>query len=365
MKEAIDKMDKRIYVAGHCGLVGSAIERALRKRGYTEIITRTHAELELTDQEQVREFFATEAIDEVYLAAARVGGIYANNTFPAEFIYENLAVQTSVIHEAWRNQVRKLLFLGSSCIYPRLAPQPIQEASLMSGALEPTNEPYAIAKIAGIKLCESYNRQYGTDYRSVMPTNLYGAGDNYHEQNSHVIPALLRRFHEAKVNDAASVLIWGTGTPRREFLYVDDMADACVHIMELGKEVYQSHTSPMSSHINIGSGTDISIRELAELIAKTVGYRGEIKFDTSKPDGSPRKWLDIHCLQSFGWSPSVDLERGLLETYFSYCRDLAQHTRRSHARALDHESQRRRQAFIFREAFFEPAGRVTAQGLNQ
>lgn len=358
-------MEKRIYVAGHCGLVGSAIERALRKRGYTNIVTRTHAELELTDQEQVRHFFANEAIDEVYLAAARVGGIYANNTFPAEFIYENLAVQTSVIHEAWRNHVGKLLFLGSSCIYPRLAPQPIQEAALMTGALEPTNEPYAIAKIAGIKLCESYNRQYGTDFRSVMPTNLYGAGDNYHEQNSHVIPALLRRFHEAKMNGEAAVLIWGTGTPRREFLYVDDMAEACVHIMELEKTVYQSHTAPMSSHINIGSGKDISIRELAELISKTVGYRGNIEFDTSKPDGTPRKWLDIRCLQSFGWEPGVDLEQGLQETYFSYCRDLAQNTRRSHARALDHASQKRRQAFSFGDGFFKSTGRETAQGLNQ
>jgi GDP-L-fucose synthase len=357
-------LDKRIYIAGHCGLVGSAIERALRKRGYTEIVTRTHAELELTSQEQVREFFSNEAIDEVYLAAARVGGIYANNAFPAEFIYQNLAVQTSVIHEAWRTNVRKLLFLGSSCIYPRMATQPIKEEALMTGALEPTNEPYAIAKIAGIKLCESYNRQYGTDYRSVMPTNLYGSGDNYHEQNSHVIPALLRRFHEAKMNGAASVSIWGTGTPRREFLYVDDMAEACVHIMNLEKEIYQSNTSAMSSHINIGSGVDISIGELAKLIATTVGYTGKIEFDSSKPDGTPRKWLDINCLQNFGWAPSVDLERGLMETYFSYCRDLTENTRRSHARALDDASQKKRQAFMFGEPRFKTASRDRSESIN-
>jgi GDP-L-fucose synthase len=344
-------LNKKIYVAGHRGLVGSAIVRSLRNQGYTEIITREHAELELTDQEQVRNFFSSEAIDEVYLAAARVGGIYANNAFPAEFIYENLVLETNVIHEAWRNKVGKLLFLGSSCIYPRMAPQPIEEGYLMKGELEPTNEPYAVAKIAGIKLCESYNRQYGTDYRSVMPTNLYGSGDNYHEQHSHVIPALLRRFHEAKMNDLASVVIWGTGTPRREFLYVDDMAEACVHVMELDKEVYQSNTSPMSSHINIGSGKDIPIKDLAELIAKVVGYRGKIEYDSSKPDGTPRKWLNIDCLQRFGWTPSVDLEEGLIETYFSYCRDMAQNTRRSHARALDLKSQRRRQGFLFENEF--------------
>lgn len=356
---------KRIYVAGHCGLVGSAIVRALKKRGYTEIITRTHDELELTNQEQVRDFFAEEAIDEVYLAAARVGGIYANNIFPAEFIYQNLVVQTNVIHEAWRNNVRKLLFLGSSCIYPRMAPQPIDEGCLMKGELEPTNEPYAMAKIAGIKLCESYNRQYGTDYRSVMPTNLYGSGDNYHPQNSHVIPALLRRFHEAKTNDAASVVIWGTGTPRREFLYVDDMAEASVHIMELEDDIYQSHTSPMSSHINIGTGKDIAISDLAELIAKTVGYQGEIEFDTSKPDGTPRKCLDISCLQSLGWTPSIDLENGLIETYFSYCRDSIQNTRRSHARALDLESQKRRHEFSFNNTLSKSINNIIPEGLRQ
>lgn len=356
---------KRIYVAGHCGLVGSAIVRALKKRGYTEIITRTHDELELTNQEQVRDFFAEEAIDEVYLAAARVGGIYANNTFPAEFIYQNLVVQTNVIHEAWRNNVRKLLFLGSSCIYPRMAPQPIDEGCLMKGELEPTNEPYAMAKIAGIKLCESYNRQYGTDYRSVMPTNLYGSGDNYHPQNSHVIPALLRRFHEAKTNDAASVVIWGTGTPRREFLYVDDMAEASVHIMELEDDIYQSHTSPMSSHINIGTGKDIAISDLAELIAKTVGFQGRIEFDTSKPDGTPRKCLDISCLQSLGWTPSVDLKNGLIETYFSYCRDSIQNTRRSHARALDLASQKKRQEFSFNNTLSRSINNIIPEGLRQ
>lgn len=348
-------LNKRIYVAGHCGLVGSAIVRALKKRGHNNIVTRKHTQLELTDQAQVRDFFANEMIDEVYLAAARVGGIYANNTYPAEFMYENIIIQANVIHEAWRNNVKKMLFLGSSCIYPRMAAQPIEESSLMKGELEPTNEPYAMAKIAGIKLCESYNRQYGTDYRSVMPTNLYGAGDNYHEQNSHVIPALLRRFHEAKINNDASVVIWGTGTPRREFLYVDDMADASIHVMELDSDVYRSHTSPMSSHINIGSGEDIAIHELAKLIAKTVGYDGNIEFDTSKPDGTPRKWLNISCLQGLGWTPGVDLESGLTETYFSYCRDLSQHARRSHARALDHTSRERRQQFVLSQPLSIPS----------
>jgi GDP-L-fucose synthase len=364
-KRMENDLHKRIYVAGHTGLVGSAIVRALHKRGYTDIVTRSHAELELTDQEQVRDFFANEDIDEVYLAAARVGGIYANNTFPAEFIYQNLVVQTNIIHEAWRNNVRKLLFLGSSCIYPRMAPQPITEASLMQGELEPTNEPYAMAKIAGIKLCESYNRQYGTDYRSVMPTNLYGAGDNYHAQNSHVIPALLRRFHEAKINDEPTVVIWGSGTPRREFLYVDDMAEASVHIMELDSELYQAHTSPMASHINIGTGNDITISELAMLIGKIVGYRGRIEFDASKPDGTPRKWLDVSCLDKLGWRPSVDLERGLIETYFSYCRDSIENTRRAHARALDLESQKRRQAFSYNPISLQQSvGISAAEGMR-
>jgi GDP-L-fucose synthase len=308
-------LNKRIYVAGHRGLVGSAIVRALRKRDYTDIVTRTHAELELTDQKQVAEFFASEQIDEVYLAAARVGGIYANNTYPAEFIYDNLMVQSNVIHEAWRNGVRKLLFLGSSCIYPRLAEQPMKEEYLMSGALEPTNEPYAIAKIAGIKMCESYNRQYGTDFRSVMPTNLYGPGDNYHPENSHVIPALIRRFHDAKVNGAHKVVIWGTGTPRREFLYVDDMADACVHVMELHRDTYEKHTTSMLSHINVGTGEDVTIREVAEIIKKVVDYKGDIEFDSSKPDGTPRKLMNTAKLSSLGWRPGMRLGEGIKETY--------------------------------------------------
>ena len=309
---------KRIYVAGHRGLVGSAIVRTLQRQGYTNIVTRTHAELELSDQVQVRAFFESERIDEVYLAAARVGGIHANNTYPAEFIYDNMMVQANVVHEAWRNGVQKLLFLGSSCIYPRLAEQPIKEEYLMSGSLEPTNEPYAMAKIAGIKLCESYNRQYGTDYRSVMPTNLYGPGDNYHPENSHVIPALIRRFHEAKASRAESVVIWGSGTPRREFLYVDDMAEACLHVMDLEHEVYASHTTPMQSHINVGCGEDVAIRELASVIKDVVGYQGRIDFDTTKPDGTPRKLLDVSKIKSLGWQARVQLKEGLERTYGAY-----------------------------------------------
>lgn len=296
-------------------MVGSAIVRALRQRGHTEIVTRTHAELDLIDQGQVRSFFSSERIDEVYLAAARVGGIHANNTYPADFIYDNLMVQANVIHEAWRNGVKKLLFLGSSCIYPRLAEQPIKEEYLMTGALEPTNEPYAIAKIAGIKLCESYNRQYGTDYRSVMPTNLYGPGDNYHPENSHVVPALIRRFHEAKLNQAARVTIWGTGTPMREFLYVDDMAAASIHVMNLDKSTYVAHTEPMQSHINVGYGNDVTIAQLAHTVAKVVGYQGEISFDTSKPDGAPRKLMDSKRLNNLGWQAKVGLEQGLAMAY--------------------------------------------------
>jgi GDP-L-fucose synthase len=308
-------LNKRIYVAGHRGLVGSAIVRNLKKRGYTDIVTRTHAELELTDQAQVRAFFQSQNIEEVYLAAAKVGGIHANNTYPAEFIYDNMMVQANVIHEAWRAGVKRLLFLGSSCIYPRLAEQPIKEEYLMAGSLEPTNEPYAIAKIAGIKTCESYNRQYGVDYRSVMPTNLYGPGDNYHPENSHVIPALIRRFHEAKLSGAPKVTIWGTGTPRREFLYVDDMADASVHVMELDRAIYDQNTTPMLSHINVGTGEDVTIREVAELIRKAVGYEGEIDYDTSKPDGTPRKLMDTAKLTALGWKPGVRLGEGLAETY--------------------------------------------------
>jgi len=307
-----------IYVAGHNGLVGSAIVRVLRAQGHTNIVTRSHAELELTDQAQVREFFRSERIDQVYLAAAKVGGIHANNTYPAEFIYDNMMVQANVVHEAWRNGVNKLLFLGSSCIYPRLAQQPIKEEYLMSGMLEPTNEPYAMAKIAGIKLCESYNRQYGTDYRSVMPTNLYGPGDNYHPENSHVIPALMRRFHEAKVNGAPEVVIWGSGKPMREFLYVDDMAEASVYVMNLDHDTYAANTDPMHSHINVGTGEDVTIADLARLVGETVGYRGRIGFDTTKPDGTPRKLLDVSKLKSLGWQARTPLPEGLRRAYAAF-----------------------------------------------
>lgn len=308
----------RIYVAGHRGMVGAAIVRLLQAHGYTDIVTRTHAELDLTDQVKVRAFFAAEKIDQVYLAAAKVGGIHANNTYSAEFIYQNLMIQTNVIHQAWCSGVKKLLFLGSSCIYPRLAGQPMLENALLSGNLEPTNEPYAIAKIAGIKLCESYNRQYGTDYRSVMPTNLYGPGDNYHPENSHVIPALIRRFHEAKINNGERVVIWGSGTPMREFLYVDDMAEASVHVMQLDGTTYCAHTSPMQSHINVGTGEDTTICELAQLVSKVIGYSGRIEFDTSKPDGPPKKLLDISKLKSLGWRPRTRLEAGLKQAYQAY-----------------------------------------------
>ena len=266
----------------------------------------------------MRAFFASEKIDEVYLAAAHVGGIHANNTYPAEFIYQNLMMEANVIHEAWHSGVQKLLFLGSSCIYPRLAEQPIKEEYLLTGPLEPTNEPYAIAKIAGIKLCESYNRQYGTDYRSVMPTNLYGPGDNYHPENSHVIPALIRRFHEAKINGAEKVVVWGTGAPRREFLYVDDMAEASVYVMELERATYSAHTEPMQSHINVGTGEDVKIGEVAVMIGKVVGYEGVIEFDAGKPDGTPRKLLDISSIVNLGWIPRIDLLQGINSTYTDY-----------------------------------------------
>jgi len=306
---------QKIYVAGHRGMVGSAILRVLESQGQTNIITRTHAELDLTDQAAVRAFFEVEKPDQVYLAAAKVGGIHANNTYPAEFIYQNLMIEANIIHAAHTNGVQKLLFLGSSCIYPKLAPQPMREDALLTGTLEATNEPYAIAKIAGIKLCESYNRQYGRDYRSVMPTNLYGPGDNYHPENSHVIPALIRRLHEAKVNNAESVLIWGSGTPKREFLYVDDMAVASVHVMNLDKLTYDQHVLPMLSHINVGCGQDITIRELAEAIGKVIGYTGEISFDPSKPDGTPRKLMDSTRLNALGWQAKVALEEGLVRAY--------------------------------------------------
>ncbi len=309
----------KIYVAGHRGMVGSAIVRTLQVQGQTNIVTRTHAELDLTNQGEVNAFFAAEKPDQVYLAAAKVGGIHANNTYPAEFIYQNLMMQANVIEAAFQSGVKKLLFLGSSCIYPRLASQPMKEDALLTGTLEPTNEPYAIAKIAGIKLCESYNRQYGAsygvDYRSVMPTNLYGPGDNYHPENSHVIPALIRRFHEAKANNIPAVTIWGTGTPKREFLHVDDMAAASVHVMNLPKTTYDQHAQPMLSHINVGCGEDITIGELAATIARVINYQGEIVFDTSKPDGAPRKLMDISRLSSLGWKAEVGLEVGLNLAY--------------------------------------------------
>lgn len=309
----------KIFVAGNRGMVGSAICRALMQGGLTHILTRTHDELDLTNQLSVQHFFEKEKPDYVYLAAAKVGGIHANNTYPADFIYQNLMIQANVIHSAFQNGVKKLLFLGSSCIYPRMARQPMTEADLLSGSLEATNEPYAIAKIAGIKLCESYNRQFGdshgVDYRSVMPTNLYGPGDNYHPENSHVIPALIKRFYEAKLKNAPSVSIWGTGTPKREFLYVDDMAAACIHVMNLDKAIYTKHTKPMLGHINVGYGEDITIRELAEFIGKTVGYQGEITFDHTKPDGAPRKLMDSARLNALGWKPQVNLEIGLDAAY--------------------------------------------------
>lgn len=311
----MSQFQKRIFVAGHRGMVGSAIVRCLVEQGYSNIISRSRAELDLTDQAQVRAFFAEEKPQEVYVAAAKVGGIHANNSYPAEFIYSNLMVEANVIHEAWRNGVSKLLFLGSSCIYPRLAAQPMSEDALLTGKLEPTNEPYAIAKIAGIKLCESYNRQYGCDFRSVMPTNLYGPGDNYHPENSHVLPAMIRRFHEAKLSDAPAVVIWGTGSPKREFLYVDDMARACVHVMDLPRDTYAACTEVTTSHINVGTGEDLSIAELASLVSEVVGYQGEIRYDTGKPDGAPRKLLDISRIRELGWTPEVSLRDGVTRAY--------------------------------------------------
>jgi len=311
----------KIYVAGHRGMVGSSIVRQLLANGTKadQIIVKSHKELDLTSQAAVQSFFVREKPDQVYLAAAKVGGIHSNNTYPAEFIYDNLMIEANVINSAFINGVKKLLFLGSSCIYPKLAGQPMREDALLTGTLESTNEPYAVAKIAGIKLCESYNRQYGEthgiDYRSVMPTNLYGPGDNYHPENSHVIPGLIRRFHEAKVSGASSVTVWGSGKPRREFLYVDDMARACVHVMNLEKRVYDQHTQPMLSHINVGFGQDVTIRELAETIQKVIGFTGEINFDTGKPDGTPRKLMDSERLNNLGWQAAVDLEDGLLLAY--------------------------------------------------
>src|ERR1035437_5918034 len=316
---------RKIYVAGPHGMGGSAIVRILQQQGQTNIVTRTHAELDLIDQAAVRDFMQREQPVQVILAAAKVGGIHANNTYPAEFIYQNLMMEANIIHSAWLNGVQKLLFLGSSCIYPKLASQPMREDALLTGTLEPTNEPYAVAKIAGIKLCESYNRQYGQshgiDYRSVMPTNLYGPGDSYHPENSHVIPALIRRFHEAKVSHAPSVTIWGTGTPRREFLYVDDMAAASVHVMNLPKAIYDAHTQPMQSLINIGYGADITIAEAAHAVSQAVGFKGKIELGPTKPDGTPRKLMDSSRLNALGWQAKVSLAEGLAATY----QDFLQH----------------------------------------
>jgi len=315
-------LNAKIFVAGHRGMVGSAIVRELQSQGYVNILTRTHEQLDLTNQAAVQNFFATEKPNQVYLAAAKVGGIYANNTFPADFIYQNLIIECNVIHQAFVSGVQKLLFLGSSCIYPKFAVQPMAEDALLTGKLESTNEPYAIAKIAGIKLCESYNRQYGQshgiDYRSVMPTNLYGPGDNYHPEHSHVIPALIRRFHEAKEQGATQVAIWGTGTPKREFLYVDDMAAACIFVMNIDKTIYLKETEPMQSHLNVGFGSDVSIAELANTVAKTIGYEGQIIFDPSKPDGAPRKWMNSSKLNQLGWKAKVPLTEGLNKAYQAF-----------------------------------------------
>jgi len=311
----MSNFNQKIYVAGHQGMVGSSIVRNLNNKGYVNIVSYTHQELDLTDQAAVHQFFEEEKPDQVYLAAAKVGGIHANHTYPAEFIYINLMIEANIIHAAYASGVKKLLFLGSSCIYPKLANQPMTEESLLSGYLEESNEPYAIAKIAGIKLCESYNRQYDLDYRSVMPTNLYGPGDNYHPENSHVIPALIRRFHEAKVKGNTSVTIWGSGKPRREFLYVDDMAEASVFVMELDQKKYQSQVEFMRSHLNVGFGSDIAIHELAAIIKKVTGFEGLIQFDSKKPDGSPQKLMDSSRLNKLGWHAKTQLELGLIKAY--------------------------------------------------
>ena len=306
---------KRVYVAGHRGMVGSAIARQLDEKVDYEVVTRTHKELDLTNQQAVENFFQQEKIDQVYLAAAKVGGIHANNEYPAQFIYDNLMIECNVVHSAYKAGIDRLLLLGSSCIYPKYANQPMRESELLTGILEPTNEPYAIAKIAGIKLCESYNRQYGTHYRSVMPTNLYGEGDNFHPLNSHVIPALIRRFHEAKVQQAESVAIWGSGKAMREFLHVEDMAAASVYVMDLGDETYEANTDPRLSHINVGTGEDITINQLAEIIKEVVGFQGELQFDKTKPDGAPRKLLDVSRLRGLGWTPTIELKPGLARAY--------------------------------------------------
>ena len=308
-------LNDKIYIAGHRGLVGSAIVRQLEERGFTNLLMRTHKELDLTNQAQVQNFFQQQKPDYVILAAAKVGGIHANNTYPADFIYQNMMIEANVINAAYENKVKRLLFLGSTCIYPKAVEQPMREDALLTDVLEPTNEPYALAKIAGIKLCESYNRQHGTDFRSVMPTNLYGVNDNFHPENSHVIPALMRRFHEAKMNNDPEVVVWGTGNAMREFLYVDDMAAASLFVLELDEETYQANTKPMLSHINVGTGKDVTIREMAETMKDVVGYTGKLTFDTVKPDGAPRKLIDVTRLKKMGWKYSVDLKEGLATTY--------------------------------------------------
>jgi len=315
------KLNDKIYITGHRGLVGSAIVRQLEARGFTNLLMRTHKELDLTIQAQVQSFFQQEKPDYVILAAAKVGGIYANNTYPADFIYQNLMIQTNVINSAYENKVKRLLFLGSTCIYPKAVKQPMREDALLTDVLEPTNEPYALAKIAGIKLCESFNRQYGTDFRSVMPTNLYGSNDNFHPENSHVIPALIQRMHKAKVNDDQEVTVWGTGNAMREFLYVDDMAKASLFVLELDKQMYNTNTHPMLSHINVGTGKDVTIREVAEAIKKVVKYKGKIRFDATKSDGALRKLTDVSRLSSMGWTYDISLEEGLKNTYNWYIKN--------------------------------------------
>ena len=314
-------LNDKIYIAGHRGLVGSAIVRQLESRGFTNLLMRTHKELDLTNQAQVQDFFQKEQPDYVILAAAKVGGIHANNTYPADFIYQNMMIEANVINAAYENKVKRLLFLGSTCIYPKAVEQPMREDALLTDVLEPTNEPYALAKIAGIKLCESYNRQHGTDFRSVMPTNLYGINDNFHPENSHVIPALMRRFHEAKVNNDAEVVVWGTGNAMREFLYVDDMAQASLFVLELDEQTYQANTKSMLSHINVGTGTDVTIREMAETMKQVVGFKGDLSFDTTKPDGAPRKLIDVSRLSDMGWNYSVNLKDGLSQTYKWYLKN--------------------------------------------
>ena len=318
-------LNNKIYVAGHKGLVGSAIVRQLKSRGFSNLLVRTHKDLDLTNQAQVKKFFEQEKPDYVILAAAKVGGIYANNTYPADFIYQNIMIEANVINSAYQNNVKRLLFLGSSCIYPKETKQPMCEDALLKNLLEPSNEPYALAKISGIKLCESYNRQYGTDFRSIMPTNLYGINDNFHPKNSHVIPALMRRFHEAKINNDAEVIVWGTGNAKREFLYVDDMAEASLFVLELDKKIYQDNTKPTLSHINIGTGKEVTIKELAEKIKKVVGFKGQVVFDLSMPDGAPRKLIDVSLMNKLGWRYRIDLREGLSDTYKWYQENLKGH----------------------------------------